>query len=101
MVDHDVDSDDTNAYGDYFCYINYLKRNKQAFVVISGDNVYYFNNKTAVDVPAFLLEYTGDEVMTISTWIWMKRRDQQQFILAATDPQRLDRKHFGLYTEGN
>lgn len=38
--------------------------------------------------------------MTLSTWIWMQKKEEQQFILAATDPQRLDRKHFGLYTEG-
>lgn len=38
--------------------------------------------------------------MTLSTWLWMNRKDQQQYILAATDPLRLDRKHFGLYTEG-
>ena len=30
----------------------------------------------------------------------MQKKDEQQFIIAATDPQRLDRKHFGLYTEG-
>lgn len=67
----------------------------------AGKNVYRFDNKTAIDVPFSLMEqYTGDEHMTISLWVWMKRQDRTQYILAATDPQRLDRKHFGLYTEG-
>lgn len=67
----------------------------------AGKNVYHFDNKTAIDVPFSIMEkYTGDESMTISVWVWMKKQDRTQYILAATDPQRLDRKHFGLYTEG-
>ncbi|XP_028393758.1 calsyntenin-1-like [Dendronephthya gigantea] len=66
---------------------------------VIGDNVYRFDDKTAIDVPSFLLQYTGNENMTIATWIWMPKKDQQQYILSATDPQRLDRKHFALYTE--
>jgi hypothetical protein len=30
----------------------------------------------------------------------MQKKDEQQFIISASDPQRLDRKHFGLYTKG-
>ena len=62
--------------------------------------MYHFDNKTAIVIPSYILQYTGDENMTLSTWIWMQKKDEQQFILAATDPQRLDRKHFGLYTKG-
>ena len=63
--------------------------------------MYHFDKKTAIDVPSYMLQYTGDENMTLSTWIWMQKKDEQQFIIAATDPKRLDRKHFGLYTKGN
>lgn len=66
-----------------------------------GSNVHYFDKKTAINVPSDVIQYNGNEKMTISTWIWMKRQDRQQFIMAATDPQRLDRKHFALYTQGD
>lgn len=62
--------------------------------------MYHFDKKTVVDVPSYIVEYTGEESLTISTWIWMHRKPERQFIIAATDPQRLDRKHFGLYTQG-
>jgi hypothetical protein len=63
--------------------------------------VYHFDKKTAIDVPSYILQYTGAETMAISTWIWMQKNREQQSIISASDPERLDRKHFALYTEGN
>ena len=78
----------------YTCHVS------KFYIFLSGESVYHFDNKTAIDVPSYILQYTGAESMTISTWIWMQKNKEQQFIISASDPERLDRKHFGLYTEG-
>lgn len=78
-----------------------LSKNALCHAILSGENMYQFDGKTAIDVPSHVIKYDGRENMTVSTWIWMKQQNRKQFIIAATDPQRLDRKHFGLYTQGD
>ena len=63
--------------------------------------MYRFNGKRVIDVPPYVVNYDSQGKKTIATWIWMKPQNKKQFIIAATDPQRLDRKHFALYTDSN
>ena len=59
-----------------------------------------FDGKTSLDIPRHQVPYDSSKKFTVATWIWTKQQKRRQFILAATDSKRLDRIHFGLYTEG-
>ena len=65
-----------------------------------GENGYFFDGKTYVEIPDGVVPEDIGDKFTISTWVKMGLSKGRQTIIANTDKERLDRVHFALSTSG-
>ena len=65
-----------------------------------GENGFFFDGKTYVEIPEGVVPEDIGDKFTISTWVKMSLSKGRQTIIANTDKERLDRVYFALSTSG-